>query len=84
MDQYNGNGNGVNTKLAVLIEKIDNDYDNLMSKLNNNEHYLKTLCEETKDLQNKLKYTIWGILIGFSIMSGSLMTVLQDIKILFK
>ena len=58
--------NGVNTKVAVLIEKVDNMEEQLLHKMRNHENQLKLLYDDITDIQNRLKYIIIGALAAFA------------------
>ena len=54
----------------VVKEKIDNLEENVMHKLRNNENQLRFIYDEIKDIQNRIKYIIMGLLAGFALINS--------------
>jgi len=69
--------NGVNTKVAVLIEKVDNMEEQLIHKMRNHENQLKLLYDDICDIQNKLKYIAIGALAAFAATQGGAIEFLK-------
>ena len=75
----NEENNGTHTKVAVLIEKVDNLEENLMHKLRNNENHLKMIYEDITDIQNKLKYIAIGAITAFGLAQGGTIDMLKGL-----
>lgn len=78
------NGNGVNLKVAVLTEKVNNIdekldriEDSLLHKLRNNESQLKFIYDDISDIQNKLKYMAGGAVAMYAITQGGAIEFLK-------
>lgn len=67
------------TKLAVLIEKVNNMEDNILHKLRNNEQQLKYVYDDINDIQNKLKYIAIGAATAFGLAQGGMVDILKGI-----
>jgi formyltetrahydrofolate synthetase len=63
----------------VLKEKIDNLEDNVIHKLRNNENQLRFIYDEIKDIQNRIKYIIMGLLGGFALINSGGMEFLKGL-----
>ena len=75
----NEQNNSTHTKVAVLIEKVDNLEENLMHKLRNNENHLKMIYEDITDIQNKLKYIAIGAITAFGLAQGGTIDILKGL-----
>lgn len=67
------------TKLAVLLEKVDNMEENILHKLRNQEQSLTAIYEDITDLQNKLKYIAIGAATAFGLAQGGMVDILKGI-----
>ena len=54
----------------VVKEKIDNLEEQVLHKLRNNENQLRFIYDEIKDIQNRIKYIIMGLLGGFALVNS--------------
>ena len=54
----------------VIKEKIDNLESQVLHKLRNNENQLRFIYDEIKDIQNRIKYIIIGLLAGFALVNS--------------
>jgi hypothetical protein len=54
----------------VIKEKIDNLESQVLHKLRNNENQLRFIYDEIKDIQNRIKYIIMGLIGGFALVNS--------------
>ena len=63
----------------VVKEKIDNLEEQVMHKLRNNENQLRFIYDEIKDIQNRIKYIIMGLLGGFALINSGGMEFIKSL-----
>ena len=73
------NENGVNLKVAVLTEKVDNMEDQILHKLRNQEQQVKYVYDEIIDIQNKLKLIAVAATTAFALTQGGAIEFLKSL-----
>lgn len=79
-------GNGVNLKVAVLTEKVNNVdekidkmEDILLHKFRTQENQIKFIYDEVMDIQNKLKYFAVAAAVLFFLVQGGLVDFVKNL-----
>ena len=79
-------GNGVNLKVAVLTEKVNNVdekidkmEDILLHKFRTQENQIKFIYDEVVDIQNKLKYFAVAASVLFFLVQGGLVDFVKNL-----
>lgn len=73
------NESGANTKLAVLIEKVDNLEEKITHKLGNQQNQLKFIYDDISDIQNKIKYCILGAIAMYGLTTGGFVEFMKGL-----
>jgi len=73
------NGNGVYTKVALLMDRSSDNHEDVMHKLRNIENNLNFLKDEVVDLEKRFRYTVYGLVLAYMLMQGDLMGIIQGL-----
>ena len=71
------NGNGIYTKVALLMDRSSDNHEDTMHKLRNIENNLNLLKEEIFDMERKIRYIMYGLVAAWMILNGDLMEVVK-------
>lgn len=71
------NGNSLETKVALLMDRSSDNHTDLMHKLRNLENGMNFLKDEIIDLERRLKYGLYGLALAYFILSGDLMEIIK-------
>ena len=73
------NGNGVYTKVALLMDRSSDNHEDVMHKLRNIENNLNFLKDEVVDLEKRFRYTVYGLVLAYMLMQGDIMGIVQGL-----
>jgi len=73
------NGNGVYTKVALLMDRSSDNHEDVMHKLRNIENNLNFLKDEVVDLEKRVRYTIYGLILALMFIQGDVMGIIQGL-----
>jgi len=71
------NGNSLETKVALLMDRSSDNHSDVMHKLRNLENGMNFLKEEITDLEKRLRYGLYGLALAYIILSGDLMEIIK-------
>ena len=64
------NGNGLYTKVALLMDREHDNHEDVMHKLRNIEQSNNYMYEEIKDIQKRIKYMVLGAMCVYGLTQG--------------
>lgn len=73
------NGNGIYTKVALLMDRSSDNHDDVMHKLRNIENNLNFLKDEVVDLEKRVRYTIYGLILALMFIQGDVIGIIQGL-----
>ena len=73
------NGNGLYTKVALLMDRASDNHEDVMHKLRNIENNLNFLKDEVVDLEKRVRYTIYGLILALMLIQGDIMEVIKSL-----
>jgi len=73
------NGNGIYTKVALLMDRSSDNHEDVMHKLRNIENNLNFLKDEVVDLEKRFRYTVYGLVLAYMLMQGDVMGIIQGL-----
>ena len=73
------NGNGLYTKVALLMDRSSDNHEYVMHKLRNIEQSNNYMYEEIKDVQKRIKYMVLGALCVYGLTQGGFVDFIKAI-----
>jgi len=73
------NGNGIYTKVALLMDREKDNHEDVMHKLRNIEQSNNFMYEEIKDIQKRIKYMVMGALAVYALTQGGLVEFIKGL-----
>jgi len=70
-------GNSLETKVALLMDRETDNHGDVMHKLRNLENGMNFLKDEVIDLQKRIRYVGYGLLTAYLILQGDVMEIIK-------
>jgi len=75
----NGNGNSVETKVALLMDREHDNHEDLLHQLRNLRMNVEFIRDEISDLEKRIRYGAYGLVFAWLLLQGDLLEIIKGV-----
>jgi len=75
----NGNGNSLETKVALLMDRSSENHDDIMHQLRNLRQTVEFLKDEIVDLEKRIRYIVYGLVTALLLVQGDFLEIFKGV-----
>jgi len=75
----NGNGNSLETKVALLMDREHDNHEDLLHQLRNLRMNVEFIRDEISDLEKRIRYGAYGLVFAWLLLQGDLLEIIKGV-----
>jgi len=73
------NGNSIETKVALLMDRSSDNHEDTIHQLRNLRQNVEFIRDEISDLEKRIRYGAYGLVLAWIVLNGDLMEIFKGL-----